>query len=126
MTHLSRRHTAPLDPAIFQSQTFVSSDGLPGARAFPFAPVRWLASHHFDAAAKANAVSVPVVTVVGVRDNYLPLMDARVLFEKYHGPKLMIETAGGHDHSGFIHVAQLSKALAQFWPPTTSQVAKDK
>ena len=28
MTHLSRRHTTPLDPAIFQSQTFVSSDGL--------------------------------------------------------------------------------------------------
>src|SRR5688572_23620386 len=28
MTHLSRRHTAPFDPAIFQSQTFVSSHGL--------------------------------------------------------------------------------------------------
>lgn len=107
---------------------FAPIDSLPqaGARAFPFAPIRWLASHQFDAAAKANAVSVPIVTVVGVRDNYLPLTDARALFEKFHGPKVMIETAGGHHHSGFIHVSQLSKALAQFWPPKKSQIAKDR
>jgi hypothetical protein len=38
----------------------------------------------------------------------------------------MIEAAGGHHHSGFIHVAQLSKALAQFWPPTTPTIANGK
>lgn len=98
---------------------FAPIDSVPqaGARAYPFAPVRWLATHQFDAAAKASAISIPVVTVFGVRDQYMPLAHARALFEKFHGPKLMIETAGGHHHSGFVHIAELYRALARFWPP---------
>ena len=99
---------------------FAPIDSVPqaGARVYPFAPVRWLATHQFDAAAKANAISLPVVTVFGSRDQYMPLTDARALFEKFQGPKVMIQTAGGHHHSGFIHIAELSRALARFWPPS--------
>lgn len=107
---------------------FAPIDSVPqaAARVYPFAPVRWLATHQFDAAAKAGAISIPVVTVIGMRDNYMPPSEARALFEKFQGPKVMIETAGGHHHSGFIHVAQLSKALARFWPPVTSTIARQK
>jgi pimeloyl-ACP methyl ester carboxylesterase len=99
---------------------FAPIDSVPraGARAYPFAPVRWLASHQFDAAAKAGAIPVPVVAFFGTRDQYMPLADARAFFDRFHGPKLMVETAGGHHHSGFIHVAELSRSLARFWPPT--------
>src|SRR5688500_13127376 len=104
---------------------FAPIDSVPqaGARVYPFAPVRWLATHQFDAAAKASTISIPVVTVFAVRDQYMPLTDARALFDRFHGPKLMIETAGGHHHSGFVHIAQLYQALARFWP--TASAKKD-
>ncbi|MGH9220269.1 MAG: alpha/beta hydrolase [Vicinamibacterales bacterium] len=102
---------------------FAPIDSVPqaGARVYPFAPVRWLASHQFDAAAKASAISIPVVTVFAARDQYMPPTDARALFDRFHGPKLMIETAGGHHHSGFVHIAELYRALARFWPTASSK-----
>ena len=107
---------------------FAPIDSVPqaGARVYPFAPVRWLATHQFDAAAKASAITIPVVAFVGVHDNYLPLADARTLFEKFHGPKVMIPTAGGHHHSGFIHIAELYRALARFWPSTAAKSDREK
>src|SRR5688572_30864032 len=102
---------------------FAPIDSVPqaGARVYPFAPVRWLATHQFAAATKASAISVPVVAVFGVRDQYMPLTDARELFDRFRGPKVMIATAGGHHHSGFIHIAELYRALARFWPSTPAK-----
>ena len=107
---------------------FAPIDSVPqaGARVYPFAPVRWLATHQFAAAAKASAISVPVVAVFGVRDQYMPLTDARGLFERFRGPKVMIETAGGHHHSGFVHIAELYRAMARFWPPATAKSDREK
>jgi uncharacterized protein len=104
---------------------FAPIDSVPqaGSRVYPFAPVRWLASHQFDAAAKASTIAIPVVTVFAMRDQYMPLADARALFDRFHGPKLMIATAGGHHHSGFVHIAELYQALARFWP--TASAKKD-
>jgi hypothetical protein len=51
----------------------------------------------------------------------MPLTDARRLFERFREPKVMIETAGGHHHSGFVHIAELHRALARFWPPPTAK-----
>jgi hypothetical protein len=92
---------------------------LAGARVYPFAPLRLLARLRFDTAAKASAISVPVVIFFGVRDQYMPLADARQLFHRFRGRKLMIETGGGHHHSGFTHVAELKRALTAFWPLST-------
>lgn len=98
---------------------FAPIDSVPQAagRVYPFAPVRLLARHRFDTAAKASAISVPVVIFFGVRDQYMPRVDARALFHKFRGRKLMLETGGGHHHSGFIHAAELQRALTAFWPP---------
>ena len=97
---------------------FAPIDSVPdaAARVYPFAPVRLLARHRFDTAAKAGTIAEPVVTFFGRRDQYMPLADARALFAKFRGRKLMIETGGGHHHSGFIHVAELNRALKAFWP----------
>lgn len=97
---------------------FAPIDSVPqaAARVYPFAPARLLVRHQFDTAAKAGTISLPVVTFFGARDQYMPLTDARALFEKFRGPKLMIETGGGHHHSGFVHLAELNRALTAFWP----------
>ena len=97
---------------------FAPIDSVPqaAARVYPFAPVRVWARHRFDTRVKASAVSIPVVIFFGVRDQYMPLADARALFDTFRGRKLMIETGGGHHHSGFIHVAELNRALRAFWP----------
>ena len=97
---------------------FAPIDSVPqaGARVYPFAPVRLLARHRFDAGAKAGSIAVPVVIFFAVRDQYMPLTEARLLFQKFRGRKLMVETGGGHHHSGFIHTAELKRALAAYWP----------
>jgi pimeloyl-ACP methyl ester carboxylesterase len=104
----------------------IDSVPLAGARVYPLAPVRWLATYQFDAAAKASAITVPVVTFFGVRDQYMPLVDARALFQKFREPKLMIETAGGHHHSGFVHIAELYRALGRFWPTASTKKDNEK
>jgi pimeloyl-ACP methyl ester carboxylesterase len=97
---------------------FAPIDSVPqaAARVYPFAPARLLARHQFDTAAKASTISLPVVAFFAVRDQYMPLTDARALFDKFRGQKLKIETGGGHHHSGFIHVTELNRALTAFWP----------
>jgi pimeloyl-ACP methyl ester carboxylesterase len=97
---------------------FAPIDSVPqaAARVYPFAPARLLARHHFNTGAKAGAILLPVVIFFGVRDQYMPLTDARSLFDRFRGRKLMIATAGGHHHSGFVHVAELNRALTAFWP----------
>lgn len=97
---------------------FAPIDSVPqaGARVYPFAPVRLLARHRFDAGAKASSIAVPVVIFFAVRDQYMPLTEARLLFQKFRGRKVMVETGGGHHHAGFIHVAELKRVLAVYWP----------
>jgi pimeloyl-ACP methyl ester carboxylesterase len=85
-------------------------------RLYPWAPVGWLARHRFDALAKASRVTTPVVMVHGARDQLIPIEAARGLFQAFAGPKLMLETDGGHNRAGFGDGAPLADALARFWP----------
>jgi pimeloyl-ACP methyl ester carboxylesterase len=97
---------------------FAPIDSVPdaAARIYPFAPTRLLARHRFDAAAKAARISMPVVTFFAARDQYMPLPDARALFDRFRGPKLMFESGGGHHHAGFVDIPALNRALKVFWP----------
>lgn len=72
---------------------FAPIDSVPqaAARAYPFAPVRLLARHRFDAGAKASSIAVPVVIFFAVRDPYMPLTEARLLFEKFRGPRPQVD-----------------------------------
>ena len=87
-----------------------------GARMYPWMPVRYLASSQFDSIGKIGSVHAPVVVVHAVNDRWVPLAAARALFARVPGPKLMLETAGGHNGAGFADVDQLRDALAAFWP----------
>ena len=97
---------------------FAPIDSVPAvaARLYPWAPVRLLARHEFNSLAKAKTIDLPVLHFYGWPDSMMPQADARVLFAQFRGPKLMVETGGGHHHAGFTHVPDLNRGLKTFWP----------
>lgn len=97
---------------------FSPIDSVPAVaeRLYPWAPVRWLARHRFDSASKAKAIDVPVVMFHGWPDSYMGRSEARALLAEFRGPKLMIETGGGHHFAGFSDLAELYRSLKRFWP----------
>jgi pimeloyl-ACP methyl ester carboxylesterase len=97
---------------------FSPIDSVPsvGARLYPWAPVRWLARYSFNNRVKAGRISRPVILVYGSGDGFMPSGEARLLFQAFRGPRVMLETSGGHHHSGFIEPVQLWRALLEFWP----------
>jgi pimeloyl-ACP methyl ester carboxylesterase len=86
-----------------------------GSRLYPWAPVQWLATQRFDSLEKAPRVTVPVLQVHGLKDWLVPIDDARALFERFAGRKVMLELPGRHNEVGFGDDA-LSRALGQLWP----------
>jgi fermentation-respiration switch protein FrsA (DUF1100 family) len=97
---------------------FSPIDSVPAAaaRLYPWAPVRWLSRYRFDNSSKAANVSQPVVLVYGAPDPYMPLADARSLFQAFRGRRTMLETNGNHHHSGFIELNELQDAVEKVWP----------
>jgi len=71
----------------------------------------------YDWSNDVKQLTMPVMLVYGAPDRFMPLSDARSLFDEFRGPKRMLETNGNHHHSGFTDVPQLYRALAEFWPP---------
>lgn len=92
-----------------------------GARVYPWAPVGLLATHRFDSMSKAARVRVPVLQVHARTDRLVPMAAARALFERFPGPKLLLETAGGHNRAGFDGTDVLEAALTRFWPPAPTE-----
>jgi pimeloyl-ACP methyl ester carboxylesterase len=87
-----------------------------GSRLFPWAPVRLLATHRFDTHASAMQIDLPVIVVHGHPDRMMRLSDTRRLLQSFRGPKLLLQTGGGHHHAGFVDVSSLYRALRHFWP----------
>jgi hypothetical protein len=57
-----------------------------------------------------------VLQVHAVNDRLVPLPAAHALFERFPGPKRMLETRDGHNRAGFSGDDALAEALAGFWP----------
>jgi fermentation-respiration switch protein FrsA (DUF1100 family) len=104
---------------------FSPIDSVPAAaaRLYPWAPVRWLARYRFDNSSKAAVVIQPVVLVYGAPDPYMPLADARFLFQAFRGRRKMLETKGNHHHSGFMDLNELQDAVEKVWPARPIQKA---
>lgn len=96
-----------------------------GARMYPWVPVRFLASSRFDSIGKIARVRAPLVVIHAVNDRWVPLAAARALFANARAPKVMLETAGGHNGAGFENMALLRDALARFWPVAAPAAAAD-
>lgn len=72
-----------------------------GARHYPLLPVRWLLKHPFDSLARAPAIGVPLLALVGERDAIVPPEHSRRLFAAWAGPKRWVGIPGaGHNDLG--------------------------
>ncbi len=95
----------------------IDSVPLVGSRLYPWAPVSLLASNRFDSITKIARIDVPILIVHALNDRFVPIVAGRSLYAAAKGPKLMLETGGGHNSAGFSPIAELADALARFWPP---------
>lgn len=69
---------------------------------YPLVPVGWLLKHRFDSAALAPRISAPLLCIAAGRDEVIPVVHARRLFEAWGGPKrwIEIENAGHNSTDG--------------------------
>ncbi len=95
-TELARRE--PLGGLVLQS-TFTNLPDL-GAELFPWLPVRWLASIHYDTRAKLPGVRVPVLVMHSRADTLIRFAHAERNFAAANAPKQFHEIAG--DHNDFL------------------------
>jgi pimeloyl-ACP methyl ester carboxylesterase len=69
-----------------------------GSHYYPFLPVRWMLRHRFDSAALAPGIAAPLLCLVAQRDEVIPVVHSRRLFDAWGGPKRWIELKGaGHN-----------------------------
>jgi uncharacterized protein len=94
----------------------IDSVPMTASRLYPFVPAHLLARNRFDSAAKVGRLQVPIVVFHSDTDRLIPLSAARALFGAITSPKLMIETAGGHNGAGFADPGALRQAMFHFWP----------
>jgi pimeloyl-ACP methyl ester carboxylesterase len=112
---------AHVEPAGLVLVSPIDSVPLAGARLYPFAPVRYLASNKFDVLAKADRIAGPVVLIRGTKDAVLPVAAARQLFARIPSPKLMVEAPGFHRADVFAAGSAVERALKKFWPVSATR-----
>jgi len=69
---------------------------------YPFLPVGLLLRHRFDSVGRAPKIAAPLLCIAAGRDNVIPVVHARHLYEAWGGPKrwIVIEKAGHNDTDG--------------------------
>ncbi|MGH8669840.1 MAG: alpha/beta hydrolase [Burkholderiales bacterium] len=69
-----------------------------GRRHYPFLPVRWMLKHRFDSLQRAPAVRAPLLCLVAGRDEIIPVVHSKRLYDAWAGPKRWVELPGaGHN-----------------------------
>ena len=75
-----------------------------GQHMFPVVPVRWLTKDHFDSAAKAPEVRVPVLIVQGTRDELVPVEMTQGLAARFPFPNARTEWVENAGHNDIFRV----------------------
>lgn len=96
---LAKRH--PPDALIVES-TFTSLPDV-GHTHYPLLPVRWLARHRYDSAAKVGELSCPKLFLHGRADTLIPIAIGEQLFHAAAEPKHFIPTHGDHTDGGMLY-----------------------
>lgn len=69
-----------------------------GKHYYPFLPVSWMLRHRFDSVSLAPKITVPLLCVVATRDEIIPAVHSKRLFDAWGGPKRWIGLDGaGHN-----------------------------
>jgi hypothetical protein len=65
---------------------------------YPYLPVSWMLKHPFDSLSRAPSIAAPLLCLVAERDEVIPVVHSRRLFDAWQGPKRWVELAGaGHN-----------------------------
>jgi fermentation-respiration switch protein FrsA (DUF1100 family) len=102
----------PVGGLILQS-AFTSLPAV-GAELFPFLPVRWLASIHYDTRAKLPRVRVPVLILHGRADSLVPFHQAEENFAAANAPKRFCALDLDHNDPLEWDAARFKQALLEF------------
>jgi pimeloyl-ACP methyl ester carboxylesterase len=65
---------------------------------YPFLPVAWMLKHPFDSVGLAPAMDIPLLCLVAERDEIIPIVHSKRLFDAWRGPKRWVELkSAGHN-----------------------------
>ena len=69
-----------------------------GKRHYPFLPVDWMLKHRFDSLALAPKITAPLLCMVAMDDEIIPVEHAKRLHDAWGGPKRWVALEGaGHN-----------------------------
>ena len=80
---------------------------------YPYLPVSWMLKHPFDSLARAPAIAAPLLCLVAERDQVIPAIHSKRLFEAWKGPKRWVELAGA-GHNSTDDVPAFWQAIREF------------
>ncbi len=86
-----------------------------GAKAYPFAPVRWLMKDQFRSDERIVRVTAPVLILHGERDGIVPIEFGERLYELVRAPKRFVRypSAGHEGLDGHGALAEVKRFLAE-------------
>ena len=87
----------PLGGLVLQS-TFTSIPDV-GAELFPWMPVHWLSTIHYDTHRRLPRLKLPVLVMHSRADGLIPFHHAEKNYAVANSPKLFCELQGGHNDS---------------------------
>jgi pimeloyl-ACP methyl ester carboxylesterase len=87
-----------------------------GSHYYPFLPVRWMLRHRFDSAALAPGIAAPLLCLVAQRDEVIPVVHSKRLFDAWGGPKRWVELKGAGHNS--------TDTAPEFWEAIRSFLGK--
>jgi uncharacterized protein len=65
---------------------------------YPYLPVSWMLKHPFDSLQHAQGITAPLLCLVAGRDEVIPIVHSKRLFDAWKGPKRWVELEGaGHN-----------------------------
>jgi pimeloyl-ACP methyl ester carboxylesterase len=80
---------------------------------YPYLPVSWMLKHPFDSLSRAPSIAAPLLCLVAERDQVIPTVHSRRLFDAWRGPKRWIELDGA-GHNSTDDVPAFWQALREF------------
>jgi hypothetical protein len=87
-----------------------------GAHHYPFLPVSWMLKHRFDSVRRAPQITAPLLCLVAERDEIIPLVHSKRLYDAWKGPKRWVELLGAGHNS--------TDGAPQFWSAIRSFLDK--
>jgi pimeloyl-ACP methyl ester carboxylesterase len=84
-----------------------------GRHYYPFLPVAWMLKHPFDSISRSASIAAPLLCLVAERDEVIPVVHSKRLFEAWRGPKRWVELKGA-GHNSTDDAAAFWQAIREF------------